>query len=81
MYLPAEKRREKVGELTRTHTKVHITGIPVFNEDGTIRYAIATEKDIARLEELKDHLAELRKENSQGALRNWNISAENRFMT
>ena len=65
--LTSGKRCEKVGELTRTHTKVHITGIPVFNEDGTIRYAIATEKDIARLEELKDHLAELRKENSQGA--------------
>ena len=65
--LTSGKRCEKVGELTRTHTKVHITGIPVFNEDGTIRYAIATEKDIARLGELKDHLAELRKENSQGA--------------
>lgn len=65
--LTTGKRCEKIGELTRTHTKVHITGIPVFNPDGSIRYAIATEKDVARLEELKDHLAELRAENSQGA--------------
>lgn len=61
------RRCEKVGALKRTNTKVHITGIPIFDDDGNIEYAIATEKDVARLEELKDHLAELRKENSQGA--------------
>ncbi|MEE0741550.1 MAG: sigma 54-interacting transcriptional regulator [Emergencia sp.] len=65
--LTTGKRCEKVGTLTRTNTKVHITGVPVFDDDGHIKYAIATEKDVARLEELKDHLAELRKENTQGA--------------
>ncbi|MGN0658798.1 MAG: sigma-54 interaction domain-containing protein [Emergencia sp.] len=61
------QRCERVGMLYRTNKKVHVTGIPVFDEDGSIRYAIATEKDASRLEELKDHLAELRKENTQGA--------------
>ena len=65
--LKTGRRCEKVGTLKRTKTKVHITGIPIFDEDGGIQYAVAAEKDVARLEELKDHLAELRKENSQGA--------------
>jgi len=60
------KRIERVGTLTRTNTKVHITGIPIFDEDGNIRYAVATEKDIERLEELEDHLAVLRQENYHG---------------
>lgn len=65
--LKSGRRCEKVGTLKRTNTKVHITGIPIFDENGEIQYAVATEKDVARLEELKDHLAELRKENTQGA--------------
>lgn len=65
--LKSGKRCERIGTLKRTNTKVHITGIPIFDENGKIQYAVATEKDVARLEELKDHLAELRKENSQGA--------------
>lgn len=66
--LSSKQRCERVGTLTRTNKKVHITGIPVFDKNDNIIYAIAMEKDIERLEELKDHLAELRKENSQGAL-------------
>ena len=65
--LTTGKRCERVGTLTRTNTKVHITGIPIFDEEGNLKYAVATEKDVERLEELKDHLAELRKEHSQGA--------------
>lgn len=66
--LSSKQRCERVGTMTRTNKKVHITGLPVLDKNNNIVYAIATEKDIERLEELKDHLAELRKENSQGAL-------------
>ncbi|MGF6375718.1 PAS domain S-box-containing protein [Clostridiales Family XIII bacterium PM5-7] len=66
--LSSKQRCERVGTMTRTNKKVHITGVPVFDKNGNIIYAIATEKDVERLEELKEHLAELHKENSQGAL-------------
>ena len=42
--LKSGRRCEKVGTLKRTNTKVHITGIPIFDENGEIQYAVATEK-------------------------------------
>ena len=66
--LTTGERIERVGTLTRTEKKVHITGIPIFDDDGKIIYTVATEKDIERLEELKDHLAELRKDHYQGTI-------------
>lgn len=64
--IKSKKRVDCVGTLTRTNTKVHITGIPVFDSNGYIKYAVATEKDMERLEELEDNLAELRKDNYKG---------------
>lgn len=66
--IKSKKRVERVGTLTRTNKKVHITGIPIFDDQDHIRYAVATEKDIERLEELEDNLAELRKENYKGSI-------------
>jgi PAS domain S-box-containing protein len=66
--IKSKKRVERVGTLTRTNKKVHITGIPIFDDQDHIRYAVATEKDIERLEELEDNLAELRKDNYKGSI-------------
>ena len=66
--LRSHKRVDRVGTLTRTEKKVHITGIPIFDENDNIIYAVATEKDIERLEELEDNLAEMRKANYNGTL-------------
>lgn len=62
--LKTKKMAENIGTLVRTNTKLHITGIPIFNEAGDIKYAIAHQKDIKRLEDLQENLAELRLANN-----------------
>ena len=58
---------ESIGTLVRTNTKLHVTGIPIFDENGEIKYAIAHQKDIKRLEELHENLAELRLATDSGS--------------
>lgn len=58
--IKTKKPAETIGTLTRTNKKLYVTGIPIFDQDGNIKYAIAHQKDIERLEELQDNLATLR---------------------
>lgn len=64
--LATKKTCQTIGTLLRTNKKVHITGVPVFDEKGEIKYAIAHEKDMDRLEELKHHLEALKSEYAKG---------------
>lgn len=58
--LDTKEKAESIGTLLRTDTKLHITGIPIFDEDGNVKYAVAHQKDLERLEELGENLAQLR---------------------
>ena len=58
--IKTKKSAETIGTLTRTNKKLHVTGIPIFDKKGNIKYAIAHQKDIKRLEELRENLATLR---------------------
>lgn len=62
--LKTKEMAENIGTLVRTNTKLHVTGIPIFDENGEIKYAIAHQKDIKRLEDLQENLAELRLANN-----------------
>ncbi|MCQ4635795.1 sigma 54-interacting transcriptional regulator [Anaerovorax odorimutans] len=58
--LKTKQTAETIGTLTRTNKKLYVTGIPILDEEGNIKYAIAHQKDIERLEELRENLATLR---------------------
>lgn len=65
--LTTKEISESIGTLVRTNTKLHVTGIPIFDKNGDVKYAIAHQKDIKRLEELHENLAELRLANNENA--------------
>lgn len=51
---------ESIGTLLKTNKKIHITGLPIYDKEGKVKYAVALQKDLARLEELRQNLAQLR---------------------
>lgn len=55
-----KKQTEAVGTVISTNKKIFITGIPILDEHGELKYAVAHDKDIDHLEKLKDALAILK---------------------
>lgn len=51
---------EQIGVMTRTNTTVHITGIPIFDEQNKLKYAVACARNIQQLESIKDQLIHLK---------------------
>ncbi len=51
---------ETIGTMLRTNIKVHIYGVPIFDAQGELKYALAFGSNIQQLETIKDQLAGLR---------------------
>lgn len=58
--LKQERRSEKIGVMKRTNTTVYITGFPIFDENGELKYAVAHDRNIQQLEIVKDQLIKLK---------------------
>ncbi|QAT43655.1 sigma-54 interaction domain-containing protein [Aminipila luticellarii] len=58
--LSTKERKEAVGTVISSNQKIFITGIPIFDDQGELKYAVAHDKDIDQLEKLKDALALLK---------------------
>ncbi len=58
--LKKQKHIEKIGYMTRTQTTVSIIGDPIFDKNGKLKYAVASDKDINQLESVKEQLLNLR---------------------
>ncbi|MFV0517611.1 MAG: sigma-54 interaction domain-containing protein, partial [Aminipila sp.] len=58
--IKTKERTEAVGTVISTNKKIFITGIPILDENGELKYAVAHDKDIDHLERLKDALALLK---------------------
>lgn len=54
------KRAEQIGVMNRTDTKVYITGFPIFDQNGELKYAVAHDRNIQQLENAKDQLIRLK---------------------
>ena len=46
--------------MKRTNTTVYITGFPIFDENGELKYAVAHDRNIQQLEIVKDQLIQLK---------------------
>lgn len=57
--LKYKKRMEKIGTITATNNKLFVTGIPIFDEWGQIRYAVAEDKDMRQLMDLQQQLEKI----------------------
>jgi PAS domain S-box-containing protein len=60
--LKNKERTETVGTVIKTNKKLFITGIPIFDDLGKLKYAVALDKDIDQLEKLKEALENLKSE-------------------
>lgn len=58
--LKHQKRIETIGTMLRTNTRVYISGFPIFDNKGDLKYAVACDKDIQQLETVKDQLIKLK---------------------
>lgn len=58
--LKQQRRSEKIGVMKRTNTTVYITGFPIFDENGELKYAVAHDRNIQQLEIVKDQLIQLK---------------------
>ncbi|MBE6034965.1 MAG: PAS domain S-box protein [Clostridiales bacterium] len=58
--ISTKERKEAVGTVISSNKKIFITGIPIFDDRGELKYAVAHDKDIDHLEKLKDALALLK---------------------
>ncbi len=54
------KRNEQIGIMNRTDTRVYITGFPIFDQNGELKYAVAHDRNIQQLETAKDQLLKLK---------------------
>lgn len=63
--IETKEQAESIGILLKTDTKLHVTGIPILDKNGDVKYAVAHQKDMARLEELGENLAQLRAANDK----------------
>ncbi|MGN0202965.1 MAG: sigma-54 interaction domain-containing protein, partial [Coprococcus sp.] len=58
--LKHRKRIETIGTMVKTNTRVYISGFPIFDNKGDLKYAVACDKDIQQLETIKDQLIKLK---------------------
>lgn len=58
--LKQHKSVETIGVMRRTNIKVHLTGVPLFDSHGELRYGIAFGSNIEQLESVKDQLLQLK---------------------
>lgn len=59
-YVLRQKRHvETIGVMLRTNIKVHITGVPIFDAGGELKYALAFGSNIQQLETVRDQLSKL----------------------
>ena len=57
--LQQKKHFETIGVMVRTNIRVHLTGVPIFDANGELKYALAFGSDIRQLETLQDQLTKL----------------------
>ena len=57
--LREQKPVETIGVMLRTNIKVHLTGVPIFDARGELKYAFAFGSNIQQLETIKDQLTNL----------------------
>lgn len=57
--LHQKKHVETIGTMVRTNIRVHLTGVPIFDANGELKYALAFGSDIRQLETIQDQLARL----------------------
>ncbi|MBR2752569.1 MAG: sigma 54-interacting transcriptional regulator [Lachnospiraceae bacterium] len=57
--LREQKPVETIGVMLRTNIKVHLTGVPIFDARGELKYAFAFGSNIQQLETIKDQLTSL----------------------
>ena len=57
--LRQKKHVETIGTMVRTNIRVHLTGVPIFDANGELKYALAFGSDIRQLETIQDQLAKL----------------------
>lgn len=65
--IKTKKQAETIGTVISTNKKIFITGIPILNENGELKYAVAHDKDIDHLEKLKDALALLKSQQANNS--------------
>ena len=59
-YVLQQKRHvETIGVMMRTNIKVHLTGVPIFDARGELKYALAFGSNIQQLETVRDQLVKL----------------------
>ncbi len=58
--LRQHKAVETIGTMKRTNIRVHLTGVPIFDARGQLKYAFAFGSNIQQLETIKDQMLSLR---------------------